>query len=196
MSGFGSVIPGLPFIPFPSSSVQVAAGGITAAAIAAGAITSAKFAANAIDANAIADGAIDAGAIAAAAITAAKFGAGAIDANAFAQAAADKVWATAARAITDKAGFTLTAGSYSIRPSSTQRGTQSVASGTGALTISSVTTTRAQEDYAGDTANTSASTDRQWACYCQLTAATTVTFTRFSASASTNTAGVSIIEVF
>jgi hypothetical protein len=51
--------------------------------------------------------ALNAAAIAAGAITAAKFAAGAIDAAAFAQAAADKVWATAVRALTDKAGFSL-----------------------------------------------------------------------------------------
>jgi hypothetical protein len=53
--------------------------------------------ANAVDAAAIATGAIDADAMAA----------GAISAAAFAQAAADKVWATAARALTDKAGFSI-----------------------------------------------------------------------------------------
>ena len=45
--------------------------------------------------------------LAAGAIVAATFGTGAIDANAFAQGAADKVWATTSRAITDKAGFSL-----------------------------------------------------------------------------------------
>ena len=41
------------------------------------------------------------------AITAAKIAADAIGASEFAQAAADKVWATAARALTDKAGFSI-----------------------------------------------------------------------------------------
>jgi hypothetical protein len=41
------------------------------------------------------------------AITAAKIAANAIGASEFAQAAADKVWATAARALTDKAGFSI-----------------------------------------------------------------------------------------
>jgi len=45
------------------------------------------------------------------AITAAKIAADAIGASEFAQAAADKVWATAARALTDKADFALSAAS-------------------------------------------------------------------------------------
>jgi hypothetical protein len=49
------------------------------------------------------------------AITAAKIAADAIGSSEFAQAAADKVWATAARALTDKAGFGLsTAGILAI----------------------------------------------------------------------------------
>lgn len=61
-------------------------------AMAAGVITAAAHAAGAIDANAIA--------------------ADAIGASEFAQAAADKVWATAARALTDKAGFALASAEY------------------------------------------------------------------------------------
>lgn len=49
-------------------------------------------------------------------ITAAKFAANAISAAAFAQAAADKVWSTATRSITDKAGFSLsTVGNNAVR---------------------------------------------------------------------------------
>lgn len=73
---------------------------------------------------ALVGGRIDAsvGAMAAAVITAAAHAAGAIDANAiatdaigaleFSQAAADKIWASAARSLTDKAGFALAAGEY------------------------------------------------------------------------------------
>jgi hypothetical protein len=57
----------------------------------------AAFDAGVIDAAAIGTGAIDADAIAA----------DAIGASEFAQAAADKVWSTAARALTDKAGFSI-----------------------------------------------------------------------------------------
>jgi hypothetical protein len=46
------------------------------------------------------------------AITGASFAAGAIDAGVFAQTAADKVWATAVRALTDKANFTLAGGEH------------------------------------------------------------------------------------
>jgi hypothetical protein len=51
-------------------------------------------------------------AMAADVVTAAAIAADAIGASEFAQAAADKVWATAARALTDKAGFALAAGEY------------------------------------------------------------------------------------
>lgn len=47
------------------------------------------------------------GAVATGAIAAAAFAADALSATAFAQGAADKVWSTAARALTDKAGFAL-----------------------------------------------------------------------------------------
>ena len=53
------------------------------------------------------DGIITAAKIATDAITATKIAADAIGSSEFAQAAADKVWATAARALTDKAGFAL-----------------------------------------------------------------------------------------
>jgi len=217
MPGAGSILPGIPFIPFPSSSVQVAAGGIPAAAIAAGAITAAKFAAGAIDANAIADNAIDAGAIAAGAITAAKFAANAIDASAiangaidaatfaanavdataFAQGAADKVWSTAARSLTDKAGFTLTAGSYSVRASNTQRGTGTITnSTTGTITISSVTTTRAMETYAG-ASHSATGTANMEDTRIAITAATTITGTRGDNSVSpTTTFGAVVEELF
>ena len=55
------------------------------------------------------DGLITAAKIAADAITAAKIAADAIGSSEFAQAAADKVWGTAARALTDKTGFALSA---------------------------------------------------------------------------------------
>jgi hypothetical protein len=55
----------------------------------------------------ISNGLITADAIATDAISAAKIAANAIGSSEFAQAAADKVWSTAARALTDKAGFTI-----------------------------------------------------------------------------------------
>lgn len=77
----------------------MAANTLTATAIAADAITAAKIANGAIDAATFAAGAIDAAAIATDAIGAAEL----------AQGAADKVWATTTRALTDKAGFALSA---------------------------------------------------------------------------------------
>lgn len=110
MAGGNATIPGLPFIPFPSGTVQVASGGITAASLANNAITAAAVADNSIDAAAIAAGAltaakfaagaIDANAIAANALTAAKFAAGAIAAAAFAAGALDAVWSTTTRQLT------------------------------------------------------------------------------------------------
>lgn len=59
--------------------------------------------------NALQSGRVDSyiGALAAAVITAAGIAADAIGSSEFAQAAADKVWGTAARTLTDKAGFTI-----------------------------------------------------------------------------------------
>jgi hypothetical protein len=70
-------------------------------------ITAAAIATGAIDTNAMADGSIKAGTFAAGAINTAAIGADAIGASEFGQDAADKVWSTPARAITDKAGFSL-----------------------------------------------------------------------------------------
>jgi hypothetical protein len=153
----------IPYIPFPSGSVGIAAGGLQASSFAAGAITAAKFAAGAIDAAAIANGAIDA----------ATFAASAIDAAAFAQAAADKPWATATRALTDKVGFTLTAGSYTIRASSSQRGEANISAGTTVdIAVSSVTLTRAFESMNGWNANTSGTSVAQYAIRAMLVSST------------------------
>jgi hypothetical protein len=102
-----------------SRTVAMDTGVVTAAAVATGAIDADALGADCITEAKIADDAIAAEHIATGAIVAATFGAGAIDAAAiaadaigsseFAQAAADKVWSTAARALTDKAGFSLAA---------------------------------------------------------------------------------------
>lgn len=60
-----------------------------------------------VSVGAMADNVQTAASIAANAITNAKIAADAIGSSEFAQAAADKVWSTAARALTDKAGFTI-----------------------------------------------------------------------------------------
>ena len=80
--------------------------------------------------------------------------------------------------VNTKTGFSLTAGSYSVRASSTQRGSiamNNTASNT--ATISSVTVTRATEDYNGNTINSSSSQNEAFSTIA-LTAATTVTCTR------------------
>ena len=81
--------------------------------------------------------------------------------------------------VNTKTGFSLTAGSYSVRASNTQRGSitmTSVASNT--ATISSVTVTRATEDYNGNTVNSGGGEQNQAFSTIALTAATTVTCTR------------------
>ena len=133
-----------PFTPYPTQSTSVVAGGITAGSFAAGAIDAAAIAANAIGAAEIAAGAI----------TAAKFAAGAVDAAALAADAVTEigvgVWAETTRALTDKVGFSLTAGSYSVRASSTQQSTISLAGVTSATAaISAVTLTRATLGFLG-----------------------------------------------
>lgn len=124
----------IPYIPFPSGTVVVAAGGIGAAA--------------------------------------------------FTQAAADKSWSSATRALTDKAGFTLTAGSYSVRASNTQHGVVTTAGGTSATAaISSVALTKATINQNGHQVNAA---NIQLLMWCELTNATTVTAASFVASTQSN----------
>lgn len=77
----------------------------------------------------------------------------------------------------DKTGYSLTAGSYSIRASSTQRQVTSAASVNADVTFSSVTTTRATEGYACATQNTTnAPTHQTMQQSMQLNTSTTVRF--------------------
>ena len=83
----------------------------------------------------------------------------AIGASEFAQGAADKVWASASRSVTDKAGFSLSAGSYSIRASSMQHVSGIMGSTTATyfnVTISAVTLARAMMSYWGENSSASA----------------------------------------
>lgn len=92
-----------------------------------------------------------------------------------------------AQVVGDKTGYSLTAGSYSVRASSVQRG---VATGSGAaatattFTVSSVTTTRAPENWCG---GYQSATPMQinYEHYMQLTSSTVVTWT-FGTNASGN----------
>lgn len=63
----------IPYLPFPSGVVQIAAGGLTSAAIADGAISNAKVADGAITDTKLADGCITANKIAAGALSNLKF---------------------------------------------------------------------------------------------------------------------------
>lgn len=87
----------------------------------------------------------------------------------------------------DKTGYSLTAGSYSIRASSTQHGTGTVASSSssGSATISSVTTTRASHSYGGhsDDLNNTPIAEAAW-MRSTLAGATSVTGVRDAADAS------------
>lgn len=87
--------------------------------------------------------------------------------------------------VNTKTGFSLTAGSYVVRASSTQTGTVTLQSATsGTASISSVTTTRAKSDHQGLSENYAAS-DRlnQLFARSALSAATTVTVTKASGGA-------------
>ena len=98
----------------------------------------------------------------------------------------------------DKTGYSLTAGSYSVRASSTQLGTIVLASGvdttkTGA--ISSVTTTRANVQFGGFSTDNASANDTQFTRI-TLTNATTVTATRVSNTASNVTIEYNVLELF
>lgn len=112
------------------------------------------------------------------------------------QGAADKVWSTATRALTDKVGFSLTAGSYSVRASSSQHGTGTISATAtgGSATISSVTTTRAHFAFGGNT-NSTAAIFSDGMAYCRITASTTITATRTGIN-ETLTFGYSVAEYY
>ena len=162
----------------PTQTTSFAADVLTAASINTGALTSDAFAAGALTASAIAASAITSAKFASGAIDAAAIAADAIGASEFAQGAADKLWDTTTRALTDKSGFSLTAGSYSVRASSNQRGTVTITdtNSSNTATITSVTTTRAKLMHAGHNAGTSVSTDNE--TYVVLTNGTIVTVNR------------------
>lgn len=128
-------------------------------------------------------------------ITSSSFAANAISAAAFSQAAADKVWATAVRSLTDKADFSLTAGSYSVRASSTQRATisQIDTQNNQAATIASVTVTRAF--LAGTTSGDQTANSSAVLGLAVLTNATTVTATRLNITGR-NDVRFDLVELF
>jgi hypothetical protein len=101
--------------------------------------------------------------------------------------------------VNTKTGFSLTAGSYSVRASSTQRGTVSLTSTSATATISSVTTTRANESYTGDTNGTGASSgadNRYFSVRIILTAATTITGAVASSDGSNIVPAFTVEELF
>lgn len=92
----------------------------------------------------------------------------------------DKTGYSLASAVTvgtnnDKTGYALTAGSYSVRASSSQRGTITVDNTSQTASISSVTTTRATEGHLGGSLNANGGH-----VYITLTSATVVTATQFA----------------
>lgn len=81
--------------------------------------------------------------------------------------------------VNTKTGFSLTAGSYSVQASSTQRGTLQVSGAVNnSAAISSVTTTRAHLCQAGNSADTAGTTAEEYMCRTTLTNSTTVTTTK------------------
>lgn len=99
--------------------------------------------------------------------------------------------------VNTKTGFSLTAGSYSVRASSNQRGTISLTAGltTAPATISSVTTTRAQCLPAGTAFDNVSTSDQYKLATIVLTNATTVTATRITAG-DILTCGYEVQELF
>lgn len=94
----------------------------------------------------------------------------------------------------DKTGYSLTAGSYSVRASSTQTGTITMASvTTNTATISSVTTTRATVSHNG--LRTAVDTNQQSFSTMILTNATTVTVTREEQVSTTTVNGYTVSEL-
>ena len=101
----------------------------------------------------------------------------------------------------DKTGYSLTAGSYSIRASSVQRGTISIASATSATaSLSAVTMARAVEAFAGSWLNEAEGSGgnafKNSISYLQLTSTTVVTATRGTADANGTTVGFTVAEYF
>lgn len=83
-----------------------------------------------------------------------------------------------AQVVGDKTGYSLTAGSYSIRASSMQRGTTTAANVNADVTISAVTMTRAREGWCGHTQQTTNATVYASNCgYMQLISTTVIRFT-------------------
>lgn len=102
--------------------------------------------------------------------------------------------AVTAGTVNDKTGYSLTAGSYSVRASNSQRGTATTGASTGDVSISAVTTTRATANHAGQ--NCGAVGD---AGYCltisQLISTTTVRFTK-GANSGTQNNSTEVFELF
>jgi hypothetical protein len=103
-----------------------------------------------------------------------------------------------AQVVGDKTGYSLTAGSYSTRASSTQRGTVTIAAAdlTATAAISSVTTTRAHETYSGQLTSADAG-EHLVQARMDLTNATTITATRWVQSGvNAITVGFTVPEYF
>ena len=108
----------------------------------------------------------------------------------------DKTGYTAST-VSDKTGYSLTAGSYVVRASSSQRGVVNLPTDTGSanLTISSVTTTRASQ--AGTTRGSDAGGDAgRIMCTTQITSATTVQAVRNVATSAAADAASEVWELF
>ncbi len=98
----------------------------------------------------------------------------------------------------DKTGYSLTAGSYTVRASSSQRGTIAFASGDASqtVTIASVTTTRASAAGSGRGPALAAETDgNRYLMTFQITGATAVTLARGN-TGTTATGAAEVWELF
>ena len=101
--------------------------------------------------------------------------------------------------VNTKTGFSLTAGSYIVRASSTQATVITVAAGgyTNTVTISSVTTTRAFPNFNGLSYNTNDTNPVNTFCRMELTNGTTITGARAGSPSPGNaTMALMVIEFF
>jgi phage baseplate assembly protein gpV len=98
-----------------------------------------------------------------------------------------------AQVVGDKTGYSLTAGSYSVRASSTQfaTATQNGASATLAVSIASVTTTRSKFSQTGYSTDAGTVTG-----YASAFTSNSITVTRHSTTGGNTSTSVSLCELF
>lgn len=109
---------------------------------------------------------------------------------------ANAIWNRATRSITDKAGFSLTAGSYALHATSNQRAVITVNSAvSNTAAISTVTVTRTSLDYLGQKTHATSGLDTA-SVYLTLTSSIVVTATSDGVGTNTVVASFEIEETY